>query len=124
MASAKAKLDRYFEMLNRRVPGKVSRLIRWLRKPSSFLARLIAGFVLIVGGLFSFLPVLGLWMLPIGLLLIAQDLPILQRPLANALEWIEAKWSWLRAAWRQMRRSRQAEEETVRHRRVQRYPTR
>jgi hypothetical protein len=99
MASAKAKLDRYFEMINRRVPVGVSRFIRWLRKPSSFPVRLIVALLLMVGGIFSFLPVLGLWMLPLGLLLIAQDWPFLQQPLATGLGWIEAKWDWLRVAW-------------------------
>jgi len=48
--------------------------------------------LLIVGGIFSFLPVLGLWMLPLGLLLFAQDVPILQKPMARMLGWIECKW--------------------------------
>jgi hypothetical protein len=102
MASAKARLDRYFDMINKRVPAKVSRSIRWLRKPSSFPIRFLVAVALIVGGLFSFLPVLGLWMLPLGLLFVAQDLPFLQQPLANVLGWIEAKWDWLRA-WIQRR---------------------
>ena len=42
--------------------------------------------------LFSFLPVLGLWMLPLGLLLFAQDVPPLQKPMAQGLGWIERKW--------------------------------
>ena len=37
--------------------------------------------LLIFGGIFSFLPVLGLWMLPLGLLLFAQDVPVLQKPM-------------------------------------------
>jgi len=48
--------------------------------------------LLIVGGIFSFLPVLGLWMLLLGLLLFAQDVPILQKPMARMLGWIECKW--------------------------------
>ena len=32
-----------------------------------------------LGGIFSFLPLLGVWMLPLGLLLIAQDVPFLQK---------------------------------------------
>jgi hypothetical protein len=36
-----------------------------------------------VGGLFSFLPVLGFWMLPAGLLLLAVDLPVLRGPISN-----------------------------------------
>ena len=48
--------------------------------------------LLIFGGIFSFLPVLGLWMLPLGLLLFAQDVPVLQKPTARMLGWIERKW--------------------------------
>ncbi|MGY2904714.1 hypothetical protein ACVWVY_003735 [Bradyrhizobium sp. URHC0002] len=102
MKSARAELDRYFEMIHRRVPMKVARFIRWLRKPSSFWIRLLVALLFVLGGVFSFLPILGLWMLPLGLLFIAQDLPILQTPLANALRWIESKLS---AAWRK-RKSR------------------
>jgi hypothetical protein len=87
-------------MIHRRVPIKVARFIRWLRKPSSFWIRLLVAFLFVLGGVFSFLPILGLWMLPLGLLFIAQDVPILQTPLANALRWIESKWKRLSAAWR------------------------
>jgi hypothetical protein len=48
--------------------------------------------LLIVGGIFGFLPILGLWMLPLGLLLFAQDVPMLQGPMARMLGWIERKW--------------------------------
>ena len=48
--------------------------------------------LLILGGIFSILPVLGLWMLPLGLLLFAQDVPFLQPPMAQLLGWIERKW--------------------------------
>ena len=51
----------------------------------------IAG-LLVLGGIFSFLPVLGIWMLPLGLLLFAQDLPILEKPMAKGLGWIERRW--------------------------------
>ena len=35
-------------------------------------------------------------MLPLGLMLIAQDLPFLQKPLVKAFKWVEAKWLWLK----------------------------
>jgi hypothetical protein len=73
MITTKAELNRYFEMIDRRVPIGVSRFIRWLRIPSSFAVRLAIAVLLILGGIFSFLPILGIWMLPLGLLLIAQD---------------------------------------------------
>lgn len=74
----------------------LSRFLRWLRKPSSMIIRIVVAVLLILGGIFSFLPVLGLWMLPLGLIIIAQDLPFLQRPLVRVFAWIERKWK----AWR------------------------
>src|ERR1700744_2073030 len=99
MATTKDQLNRYFAMIDRRVPTRVSQFIRWLRKPSSFAVRLVVALLLVLGGFFSFLPVLGLWMLPLGLLFIAQDVPILQKPLVSALAWVEAKWEGLKARW-------------------------
>src|SRR4029453_2678561 len=98
--TTKAELNRYFEMIDRRVPISVSQFIRWLRMPSSFAIRLVIAMLLILGGIFSFLPVVGLWMLPLGLLLIAQDVPLLQKPLVAVFAWVEAKWEWLKVKWR------------------------
>jgi len=99
MTATKAELNRYFEMINRRVPARVSEFICWLRKPSSFAARLAVAALFILGGIFSFLPVLGIWMLPLGFLLIAQDVPSLQKPLVTVLAWTEKKWELLRLKW-------------------------
>ena len=100
MTTTNAEIDRYFQMIDKRVPTSVSQFIQWLRKPTSFLVRLGVAMLLIVGGIFSFLPILGLWMLPLGLLFIAQDIPFLQKPLVSALSWVEAKWEWARLKWR------------------------
>jgi hypothetical protein len=100
MAITPAEMDRYFEMISRRVPTAISRSIRWLRKPSSFPVRLVAALMLILGGIFAFLPILGLWMLPLGLLFIAQDVPFLQKPVVRAMAWVESKWEWLKRNWR------------------------
>ena len=86
-------------MIDRRVPISVSKFIQWLRKPSSFAIRLIVAGLLILGGVFSFLPLLGVWMLPLGLLLIAQDVPLIQKPLLVAFAWVETKYEWLRVKW-------------------------
>jgi hypothetical protein len=100
MTTTRAELNRYFEMIDRRVPISVAQFIRWLRMPSSFAIRLVIAILLILGGIFSFLPILGLWMLPLGLLLIAQDVPFVQEPLVAAFAWVEAKWEWLKVKWR------------------------
>ena len=64
-----------------------------MRKPSSKLIRVPLAVLLVLGGIFSFLPILGLWMLPLGFILLAQDVPVLQKPTAQLLGWLERKWS-------------------------------
>ena len=88
----KAELDRHFAWFEARLPQRSARFVGWLRKPSSRYARIPLAILLIVGGILSFLPILGLWMLPLGLLLFAQDIPLLQKPMARMLGWIERKW--------------------------------
>ena len=92
MSKHQQELDRHFAWFQKKLPPGPSKFVGWLRKPSSIYARVPLAFLLIVGGIFSFLPVLGLWMLPLGLLLFAQDVPPLQKPMAQGLGWIERKW--------------------------------
>jgi hypothetical protein len=87
-----SELDRHFAWFEAKLPPRLAKFVGWLRRPSSRLVRIPLAILLVVGGVFSFLPILGLWMLPLGLLLIAQDVPFLQRPLARMLGWIERKW--------------------------------
>ena len=91
-ADHKAELDRHFVWFEGKLPAEPARFVGWLRKPPSRFARIPLAVLLIVGGIFSFLPVLGFWMLPLGLLLFAQDIPILQKPMALMLGWTERKW--------------------------------
>ena len=48
--------------------------------------RALAGLVLICAGLLGFLPILGFWMIPLGLAVLATDIPPLKR-------WIRARLS-------------------------------
>ncbi|WP_040675084.1 MULTISPECIES: hypothetical protein [unclassified Nitrobacter] len=96
----RAELDRHLARFEGKMPRRFARFMGWVRKPSSRLVRVPLAGTLIVGGIFSFLPVLGLWMLPLGVVLIAQDLPFLQRPTARTLGWIERKWMERKAAKR------------------------
>ena len=91
-------LDREMERFAARLPAWLARTIRWLRKPGSILVRVPVAIVLVAGGFLSFLPVLGLWMLPLGLVLIAQDVPFLRPPMARMLAWINRKWPERKAA--------------------------
>jgi hypothetical protein len=47
--------------------------------------------LLICGGLLGFLPILGLWMLPVGLLLLAEDVPPLKSARTCILDWVERR---------------------------------
>ena len=89
---SKRELDRHFAWFEARLSPRLARFVGWLRRPSSRLVRIPLAILLILGGIFSFLPVLGLWMLPLGLLLFAQDVPMLQKPMARMLGWVERKW--------------------------------
>lgn len=88
----RAELDRHFVWFEAKLPPRPARFVGWLRKPSSKVVRVPVAVLLIGGGVLSFLPVLGLWMLPLGLVLIAQDVPVLEKPTARSLGWIERKW--------------------------------
>lgn len=48
--------------------------------------RSVLGIVLIIAGIFGFLPILGFWMIPLGGALIALDIPPLRRRL---LAWLD-----------------------------------
>lgn len=47
--------------------------------PASRPLRIALGILLIILGLLGFLPVLGFWMIPLGLLVLSVDLPIVRR---------------------------------------------
>ena len=88
----RAEFHQLLERFEARLPGAIARCSRYLRKPGSVYVRYPVAGLLIVGGVLGFLPVLGFWMVPLGLLLIAVDWPFLRRPLARLLHWIERKW--------------------------------
>jgi hypothetical protein len=47
--------------------------------PKSRLARLGIGFALLFGGTLGFLPILGFWMLPLGFLVLSNELAVARR---------------------------------------------
>jgi hypothetical protein len=83
--------ERRIESLIDRLPGRVRATTRWLRRPSSRWARVPAGVLLIGGGILFILPLLGLWMLPLGMVLLAEDMPPLRRARDRILERIERR---------------------------------
>jgi hypothetical protein len=56
------------------------RLGRWhLPLPGSAILRIAIGSLLILGGCLGFLPVLGFWMIPVGVVVLSIDLPAARR---------------------------------------------
>jgi hypothetical protein len=62
------------------------RFVQWGQANLPPGVRSLLGLVLIVGGVFGFLPILGFWMIPLGGALIALDIPPLRRRL---LAWLD-----------------------------------
>ena len=81
------ELRRAFKRVEAHLPPKLAAAMRWMRHPASRWLRIPAGLLLMIGGVFSILPVLGLWMLPLGLMLLASDIPFLRRPMARLAHW-------------------------------------
>jgi len=77
------------ERLLDRLPNRIAGAVRFLRKPSGRWLRLPAGLLLTFGGVLGFLPLVGFWMLPIGLALLADDVPLLRSLRSRWLQWIE-----------------------------------
>lgn len=75
-----------------RLPHWIANKSQALREPRARIWRVPSAGFLIVGGVLGFLPILGFWMVPLGLILLAVDLPALQPPLVRLLSWIERKW--------------------------------
>jgi hypothetical protein len=83
----------YHEALQRldaRLPGFAAKSLNYLVESSPWV-RVPPALAFIVGGTFGFLPILGFWMIPLGLILLAQDVPPLRRPLCRALNWLDRK---------------------------------
>ncbi|EPX87117.1 hypothetical protein ruthe_00786 [Rubellimicrobium thermophilum DSM 16684] len=95
MGQAKANRDkrrllRQFAAIERLAPATRGPL-RPLLDPRWVLIRVPVAILLIIGGLLSFLPFLGVWMLPLGMLLLAVDIPAL-RPVTNVLMIRGRRW--------------------------------
>jgi hypothetical protein len=83
------ELETYFKTRVRRI----KRSNRWVR--------MTLGFLLVIGGFLGALPVLGFWMLPLGLILLSVDFPWAKR----ASAYLRLQWRRLKARYKRARRS-------------------
>ena len=63
------------DALRRRIAGYIYRTLRWGRDHVPPGIRTVVGALFMVGGVFGFLPIVGFWMLPLGVAFIALDIP-------------------------------------------------
>ncbi len=47
--------------------------------PRNRLVRTVVGLLLLIGGVLGFLPILGFWMIPLGLIVLSVDFPFVRR---------------------------------------------
>jgi hypothetical protein len=100
------ELEKAFDELARAVPDSLRTAIDWMRTPRARFVRLPLGILCIIGSFLWFLPVLGLWFLPLGLLLIAQDVPFLRRPVGRMTVYLLDRWTHFRKWWARKRKAR------------------
>lgn len=69
------------------------------RLPRSRLLRVLLGIALLIGGVLGFLPILGFWMIPLGIAVLATDSPAIRRLWRRTLlrfgrlkEAVRARW--------------------------------
>ena len=70
---------------------RISIFGRELPLPRSRLLRVLLGIVLVVFGIFGFLPILGFWMIPLGLLVLSYEFHVVRRLRRRLLVWWERR---------------------------------
>ena len=87
---------RPLERLLNALPLGLRRRFTQLLRPEARAIRLPLGVLMIAGGLLGFLPILGFWMLPVGLILVGEDIPVVRRLTLRALGAVQGWWDRLR----------------------------
>ncbi len=77
-------MRRQFAAIKRSVPA-FHGFIDGLLTDRMRLVRIPLAILLIIGSFLAFLPIFGVWMLPLGLLLLALDIPALQPAISGAM---------------------------------------
>ncbi len=68
-------------------PVEIRLFGRTFNLPRSRLLRVSIGVLLVILGIFGFLPVLGFWMIPLGLLVLSYDFAYIRRLRRRAAVW-------------------------------------
>jgi hypothetical protein len=65
--------------------------------PRSRMLRILIGLMLILGGVLGFLPILGFWMVPLGLVVLSIDIPRVRRWRRRFAVWFSRRYPKLAA---------------------------
>jgi hypothetical protein len=103
MSPTAAAWDARVSRLLVKAPPRLRAAVLWLRRPDRRRVRISAAVLLVAGSFLSILPVFGLWMLPLGLALLSDDVPALKSPLERAARGIGRAWRWVRDRWARWR---------------------
>jgi hypothetical protein len=82
------EFDDELKRLQHRLPVWARLVIKAASRPDAIWRRIPLAIGLMIGGVLGFLPVLGFWMLPLGLALLAVDVPFLRGPLARLMAFV------------------------------------
>jgi ABC-type uncharacterized transport system permease subunit len=88
------RIPDFHEEMNRfqnHIPTWVGHNLNRLRGKRAIWVRVLTGIALIVAWGFLPLPVVGIWMLPVGLALLAHDIPTVRAPIARLLHFTNRK---------------------------------
>ena len=80
------------EMTREAQRRKIAILGRHFHLPRSRALRVAIGVALIFGGILGFLPVLGFWMAPLGLVVLSYEFHVARRLRRRFVVWRERRW--------------------------------
>ncbi|PTM57182.1 hypothetical protein [Phreatobacter oligotrophus] len=80
-----------------KAPYRTTIFGRSYRLPRTRLRRQALGWAFVAGGVFSVLPVLGIWMLPVGFVILSVDSPRVRRSRRRMTVTIARRWPKLNA---------------------------
>ena len=93
------RLQRIFDRIKKRIPW-TEKAVNWISQPDRHWIRLPVAVLFLLGSLLSFLPGLGIWMLPVGLLLLSIDLP---QARGFTVAFVINSERFIKTAWRKLR---------------------
>jgi len=92
--------DPHLQRLLDALPRRARHAYAWLIRPQARWVRWPLAIALMICGVFGFLPILGFWMVPVGALLIGEDIPPVRRAMLRMLGQLYRWWD----GWRSARR--------------------